>query len=74
MLFIDAFAGWPGSANDAIIWSESLLKKKIDDDSLFIPQNMHLLGDCAYPLKPYLMVPYKDDSFLIEKEKNLILF
>lgn len=32
--------------------------------------NVHLLGDKAYPCLPELMTPYKDNGFLTENQKN----
>lgn len=34
------------------------------------PENMHLIGDSAYPLKTNLMVPFKDNGHLTEVQIN----
>lgn len=67
--FIDIFVGWPGSSHDARVWRNSPIYHKISNDSSMIPTDCHLLGDSAYPLDSYLMVPYKDNGFLTTKQK-----
>jgi len=58
--FTDIFVGCPGSCTDAKVWRSSPLGKQLDQDSTsLIPEGMHLLGDSAYPLRDYLLVPYR---------------
>lgn len=67
--FMNIFCGWPGSAHDARIWKSSNVYKLIEEDSTkLLPKNKYLIGDCAYPLKPYLMVPFKDNGYLNERQ------
>ncbi|XP_067119417.1 uncharacterized protein [Centruroides vittatus] len=68
-VFIDVYAGWPGSSHDARVWKNSPLYRHISNGTVSIPENCHLLGDLAYPLSSYLMVPYKDNGHLNRKEK-----
>jgi len=54
--------GWPGSSNDARVFRNSSIGIAITEgkgDEL-IPPGCHLIGDAAYPLSNYLLVPYKD--------------
>jgi len=37
---------------------------------LCVDENFHVLGDSAYPLEKCLMVPYRDDGHLTEKQKK----
>ena len=69
LMFRDVFAGWPGSAHDARVWRNSPLYKAIEENPDMVPGNSHILGDSAYPLKTYLIVPYKDNGHLSRKEK-----
>lgn len=68
--FLDVYCGWPGSANDARVWSNSPLAKYLSSEPCPIPDNLHLLGDSAYPLQTFLLCPYKDNGHLTRKQKN----
>lgn len=68
--FLDCFVGWPGSANDARVWSNSPTGKMLHSNPDYIPVNSHLLGDSAYPLNAYLLTPYRDNGHLTCKQKN----
>jgi len=67
--FLDCFVGWPGSTNDARVWSHSPIGKAIQDNADLVPVNCHLLGDCAYPLSTCLLTPYRDNGHLSAKQK-----
>lgn len=69
MEFIDIYCGWPGSVHDARVWRNSPIYKKLSDENL-LPEEFHLLGDSAYPLENYLMVPFKDNGHLRRTEKK----
>ncbi|XP_039969510.1 putative nuclease HARBI1 [Bactrocera tryoni] len=66
--FIDVFIGCPGRCHDAAIWEMSPIRKSIVKGELKICSGYHLLGDSAYPLETFLMVPYRDNGFLSPKE------
>lgn len=68
-VFIDCFVGWPGSANDARVWSNSDIGKSPTANHDMVPVNSHFLGDSAYPLKTYLLTPYRDNGHLSAKQK-----
>jgi len=57
MSFIDISVGWPGSLHDARIFRLSAIGQMLETDGL---QNYHILGDTAYPVKPYLVMPFCD--------------
>ncbi|XP_045494080.1 putative nuclease HARBI1 [Colias croceus] len=51
---MNVVARWPGSAHDATIFNQSVLKAQCEDGIL---GNRWLLGDSAYPNRPYLLTP-----------------
>lgn len=68
--FTDVFFGWPGRSHDAYVWSSSTLGKRLQSADMKLPNQCHLLGDTAYPLRHFLMVPFKDDGRMDEKKKK----
>ena len=63
--FIDVFCGWPGSAHDARMWQNSPIFEKLDaGHNEILPPNSYLLGDSAYPLREFIMVPFRDNGHL----------
>ncbi|XP_044754191.1 putative nuclease HARBI1 isoform X2 [Coccinella septempunctata] len=52
--FQNVVARWPGSSHDATIFNHSDLKEYCEQGRL---ANSWLLGDSAYPCKPYLLTP-----------------
>ncbi|XP_062531763.1 putative nuclease HARBI1 isoform X3 [Bombyx mori] len=54
LLFMNVVTRWPGSAHDATIFNNSDLRAQCENGSF---GNKWLLGDSAYPLKPYLLTP-----------------
>ncbi|XP_023232867.1 putative nuclease HARBI1 [Centruroides sculpturatus] len=71
MRIIDAFVGWPGSANYSRIWQQSPIYNMFLSESLrYLGDKYYLLADSAYPLDTFLIVPYKDYGNLTVKQKN----
>ena len=71
-LYRDVVIGWPGSVHDARVLSNSKIFEKGNNNTLF-PQNVEeeisgqkmnpvIIGDAAYPLLPWLMKPYPENS------------
>ncbi|CAK1592126.1 unnamed protein product [Parnassius mnemosyne] len=52
--FINVVARWPGSTHDATIFNNSVLRAECDAGQF---GNRWLLGDSAYPNRPYLLTP-----------------
>ena len=63
--FTDVNVGWPGRVHDAKVlrnsslWDEGF--QNCDNG------NYHLRGDGAYPLKEWLLTPYKDNGHPLSK-------
>ena len=60
-LFLDVFVGWPGKSHDARTFRNSPIHEKLNESGS-IPPDCFLLGDSAYPLKTWLMTPYKGNT------------
>ena len=78
--FTDVFAGWPGRAHDARVFSVSKIGGMITNGTL-VPQDQELskvingkriepfrIGDPAYPLSKHLMKDYPGSNISPEKE------
>lgn len=61
---------WPGSTHDSTVWSQSDVKQLIEQ----IPNDFHLLGDSAYPLESYMLVPYKSAKNRQESNFLIVIF
>jgi len=61
--FIDVHIGVPGRVHDARVFRNSPLFRNIKYHNLISPTT-HLIGDSAYPLSTFLLVPYKDNGHL----------
>ena len=63
---LDMVAGYPGSAHDARVWSNSQLCWDLQDGDA---KGM-LLGDSAYPLRSFLMIPFTNPNTDARKRYN----
>ena len=79
-LYRDVVIGWPGSVHDVRVLSNSKIFEKGNNNTLF-PQNVVeeisgqkmnpvIIGDAAYPLLPWLMKPYPENSTTPRIKKN----
>lgn len=66
MLFLDCFAGFPGSCHDARILRNSDLWGKVPQ----LCNANHILADGAYPLHKWLLTPYRDNGHLTQEQKK----
>jgi DDE superfamily endonuclease len=65
--FTDCYVGWPSSVHDARVLRNSALHGKVK--TLFNP-HYYLLGDPAYPVRHWLVVPYKENGRLTPSHKK----
>ncbi|XP_033740007.1 protein ALP1-like [Pecten maximus] len=66
MRFIDINVGWPGRVHDAKV----LRNSRLWESGFHKCENgrYHLLGDAAYPLKEWLLTPYRDNGHLTRQQ------
>ncbi|KAL5243995.1 hypothetical protein ACI65C_011405 [Semiaphis heraclei] len=59
------------SAHDAHVIKNSPVGEQLISNSLnLFPRDMHILGDCAYPLLHCLMTPYRDNGNLTREQRH----
>lgn len=56
---LNAYTGWPGCVHDARVLRNSSLFTKAEAGELF-SQDHHIFGDNAYPLRNWLIAPFKN--------------
>ncbi|XP_036142068.1 putative nuclease HARBI1 [Monomorium pharaonis] len=70
LLFTSVFAGNVGSVHDARVFRLSPVSQYVQDPEIYFPYNSHLVGDSAYGIHPCIMVPFKDNGHLTNRQKN----
>ncbi|XP_045806668.1 protein ALP1-like [Trifolium pratense] len=80
MKFRDIVTGWPGKMEDSLIFSSSNFNKlcnkgeRLDGKVLKFSEESeireYIIGDSAYPLLPYLIVPYEEKELLKSEAKT----
>ncbi|XP_050516925.1 putative nuclease HARBI1 [Diabrotica virgifera virgifera] len=69
-VFIDTTIGQPGRMHDARVFRLSDVYASLTRQNPILPQNLHLIGDSAYPLMNNLMKPYQDNGHLTPVQIN----
>src|SRR5262249_36602167 len=64
-MFLDIFAGHAGANHDATVLKNSPIYHLAGRGQMFSPGE-YILGDPAYPLLLWLLVPFKDDGHLTD--------
>ena len=67
MKIINAYTGWPGCVHDARVLRNSSVYIKAEAAEL-ISQNYHIFGDNAYPLRNWLVTPFKNFGNLTRQQ------
>jgi hypothetical protein len=71
MMFTDIFIGMPGRVHDARVFRNSdIYNQIINEDNPLIPQDMHILGDSAYPIMLNVLTPFRDNGHLAADQLN----
>ena len=65
--FTSIVSSWPGSTHDAFIWSNCELNRKLQRGAA---NDGFLLGDKAYPLRPWLLTPVRRPQTNSERRFN----
>lgn len=68
LFFMDCYAGWPGSVHDARVFRNSPL---FSYGPSCCSARRFIIGDAAYPLLSWLIVPYRDNGRLSHVQRNL---
>lgn len=68
-LITHCYAGNPGSVHDQRVFRLSEVADYLNDDDAF-PEDSHILGDSAYEIHQHLLIPYRDNGHLSEKQKK----
>lgn len=62
LLLTNIYTGWPGSTHDARVLRNSELFTRAEAGSCIDPDKL-IIGDSAYPLKPWLVTPFRQTEF-----------
>ena len=66
MVFTNCYAGWPGSVHDARV----LRNSDLWDNGLQLCNGAHIVADGAYPLRKWIMTPYRNTGNLTAQQRN----
>jgi hypothetical protein len=68
--YVDVFIGWPGRSHDARTFINSPIFQTIQNENV-LKEGYVILADSAYPLKEWLLTPYKVHAGGLSLEKRL---
>ena len=64
--FIHVFAGWPGHSADGSVLKHNPLSQTLpqlmDNNSEYLTDTYHIVGDKAFPVTQHVLTPYKHNS------------
>lgn len=66
--FLHCYAGQPGCMHNMRVFRLSGVETMCTRD--YFPEDSHVIGDSAYALQKYVMVPYKNNGHLTEAQVN----
>lgn len=69
-LFTHCYAGEVGSIHDARVFRNSPVARFLEMSDVYFPNNSHIIGDAAYAIHPHLLVPFRDNGHLSNRQKN----
>ncbi|XP_018783276.1 PREDICTED: putative nuclease HARBI1 [Bactrocera latifrons] len=62
MEFLYYYVGECGSLDNALLMEKSGLEYQINSGTYKMTKDQHLLGECAYPSRTWLITPYQEDE------------
>lgn len=69
-LFTHCYAGEVGSLHDARVFRNSPVARFLEMPDVYFPNDSHIIGDAAYAIHPHLLVPFRDNGHLSNRQKN----
>ncbi|XP_033759129.1 protein ALP1-like [Pecten maximus] len=69
LLITNCYTGWAGCAHDARVLRNSSLYEKAEAGGCIIPGKV-IVADSAYPLKDWLVTPFKDNGHLNHNQRR----
>ncbi|XP_070175981.1 uncharacterized protein [Littorina saxatilis] len=69
MVITDMYTGWPGCTHDARVLRNSTFFHDAEAARVFRPGQC-ILADSAYPLKNWLITPFKQNGFLTRRQRR----
>lgn len=69
-LFTHCYAGEVGSVHDARVFRNSPVVRFLEMPDIYFPNDSHIIGDAAYAIHPHLLVPFRDNGHLSNRQRN----
>lgn len=69
-LFTHCYAGEVASVHDAQVFKNSPVARFLEMPDVYFPNDSHIIGDAAYTIHSHLLVPFRDNGHLSNRQKN----
>ncbi|XP_070548887.1 putative nuclease HARBI1 [Ptychodera flava] len=70
LLITNAYTGWPGCTHDARVLRNSSLSTRMETNEMMMAPGTYIIGDSAYPLRDWLITPFRDNGFLTIQQRR----
>ncbi|XP_076284711.1 uncharacterized protein LOC143211135 [Lasioglossum baleicum] len=68
--FTHVYAGQVGSVHDSRVFRNSPVARFLELPAEYFPNNSHIIGDAAYSIHPHVMVPFRNNGHLTNRQIN----
>ncbi|XP_029165920.1 putative nuclease HARBI1 [Nylanderia fulva] len=68
--FTHVYAGQVGSVHDSRVFRNSPVARFVRLPEEYFPNDSHIIGDAPYPIQPHIMVPFRNNGYLTDRQKN----